>query len=180
MQKLELKTSSSLKANEANEAKSWRVKLKANEANKLMKLDAGFTLLAASVIVLLLLTSIGLSLVSAGLFEGLMSESGRSSQGALNAAQSGVKDALVRIARNKSFASAGYFLPSACTLNTASVCARIIVEKDAASVCSQAIASGQNCIISTGTVFAVTRVVETILNVNAQNGKITVVTTKEL
>lgn len=142
--------------------------------------EEGMALLSATVIILLLLLTMGLSMVSSGLFEGSISETQRASEDALSSSQSGIKDALIQIARNKNFSSSEYYLPASCTLNGNSQCAKIIVEKNSATVCSQSISSGQDCIISTGTSGTRTRKLEVILNVNTQNGKIGTSTTTEL
>lgn len=142
--------------------------------------ENGMALLSATIIILLVLLTVGLSMVSSGLFEGSISETQRSSEDAFSAAQSGVKDAQMQIARDKNFSSAAYYLPSGCTLNGNSLCAKIVVEKDTASACSQTISAGQDCIIVTGTSGARTRKLQVILNVNAQNGKIGTSTTSEL
>ena len=142
--------------------------------------EDGMALLSAAVIILLVLLTMGLSMVSSGIFEGSISETQRSSEDAFSSAQSGVKDALMQIARNKNFSSAAYYLPSGCTLNGSSPCAKIVVEKDAASACSQTISSGQDCIIVTGTSGTRARKLQVILNVDAQSGKIGTSTTSEL
>lgn len=142
--------------------------------------EDGMALLSAAVIILLVLLTMGLSMVSSGIFEGSISETQRSSEDALSSAQSGMKDAQMQIARNKNFSSAAYYLPSGCTLNGNSLCAKIVVEKDAASVCSQTISSGRDCIIATGTSGTRTRKLQVILNVNAQSGKIGTSTASEL
>lgn len=145
--------------------------------------ERGAALLATTLAVIIILLAMGLSMTSSGLFEGLMSQAQSDSKEAFAAAQSGIKDAHLRIARNKSFSSAGYFIPSDpsnCTLNSSSVCAKVIVEKDTASACSQAISAGQNCLIAAGTLRNTTRTIEVILNVNATNGKISQVSWKEI
>lgn len=145
--------------------------------------ERGASILAATAIVLLLLVAIGIVIASSSLFEGYLSEVQRQSQDAYLGAETGVKDAMIKIARNKNFSSSGYFIPSDpsnCTLNGDSVCTRVIVEKDTASVCSQAIGAGQDCIIATGTLNTVSRTLEIILNVNAVNGKITQVSWEEI
>lgn len=138
-------------------------------------------LLATVVVVLLVLVAVGLSMISSGIFEGFMSESQSVSNEAYISAESGVKDALMRLARNKGYSSSGYYLPAGCTLNGASACARVIVEiYGATSACSQSISSGQDCVIATGTLGGKTRKIETILNVNAANGKITTASRREI
>ena len=153
-----------------------------NPSNKKLA-QKGVALLATTLIIVLLMLTMGLSMVSLGLFDGFIAESQRESQEAYFAAQAGVKDALIKIARDKEFSSAGYFIPSDpsdCALNSSSVCTRVIVEKDTASSCSQTISANQDCIIATGTLTAKTRTVETILNVNNSNGKITIVSQREI
>ena len=149
-----------------------------------LKADEGMALLATVVVVLLILVAVGLSMISLGIFEGFMAESQRASDEAYAAAQSGAKDAMMRIARNKNFAtSTGYFIPSDpsnCSLYGSTACAKVIVEKDSASVCSQSISAGQDCVISLGTLSNSARKVEVILNVNATNGKITIDSQNEL
>lgn len=133
-------------------------------------------MLATVLILMLIMVAVGLSMISAGLFEGVMSENERQSQEAQLAAAGGVKDAMMRIARNKNFAtSTGYFIPSSpdCPLYSSTACAKVIVEKDTASSCSQSISAGQDCVISLGTLGNSARKVEAILNVNATSGKMT-------
>ena len=133
-------------------------------------------LLATVVVVLLILVAVGLSMISLGIFEGFMAESQRASDEAYAAAQSGAKDAMMRIARNKNYSSAGYYLPadpSNCALNSATACAYIVVEKDAPS-------SGKDRITAIGTLNNSSRKLEVILNVNATNGKITTDSQNEL
>jgi len=153
------------------------------QLQKLRLAEYGVALLATTLIIVLLMLTIGLSMTSLGLFDGFIAESQRESQEAYFAAQAGIKDALIKIARDKEFSSAGYYIPSDpsnCALNSSSVCTRLIVEKDIASSCSQVISAGQDCIIATGTLNTKTRTVETILNVNNSNGKITIVSQKEI
>jgi len=133
----------------------------------------GMALLATVVVVLLILVAVGLSMISLGIFEGFMAESQRASDEAYAAAQSGVKDAMMRIARNKNYSSAGYYLPENCTPNGATTCAHVIVEKDAPS-------AGKDRVTATGTLSNSTRKLEVILNVNATNGKITIDSQSEL
>ncbi len=157
-----------------------KVKISLKAISYKLKAEDGMALLSASVIILLILLTMGLSMVSSGLFESTISETQRSSEEALSQAQSGVKDALMQIARNKNFSNSAYYIPAGCTLNGSSPCAKIIVEKDVASVCAQAISAGQDCIIATGTSGSRTRKLQVVLNVNAQNGKIGTGTTTEL
>src|SRR3989344_7402354 len=77
-----------------------------------LKADEGMALLATVVVVLLILVAVGLSMISLGIFEGFMAESQRASDEAYAAAQSGVKDAMMRVARNKNYSPAGYYLPA--------------------------------------------------------------------
>src|SRR3989338_11027589 len=82
--------------------------------------ESGMALLATVVAVLLILVAVGLSMISLGIFEGFMAESQRAWDEAYAAAQSGAKDAMMRVARNKNFAFAGYNLsgdPSYCGFN---------------------------------------------------------------
>ena len=135
----------------------------------------GMAMLATVLILMLIIVAVGLSMISSGLFEGVMSENERQSQEAHLATTGGAKDAMMRIARNKNFAtSSGYFIPSDpsdCSLYGSTACAKVIVEKDSASVCSQSISAGQDCVISLGTLANSARKVEVILNVNATSGK---------
>ena len=133
----------------------------------------GMALLATVVVVLLILVAVGLSMISLGIFEGFMAESQRASDEAYAAAQSGVKDATMRIARNKNYSSTGYYLPENCMPNGATACAYIVVEKDAPS-------AGKDRVTATGTLSNSTRKLEVILNVNATNGKITVESRTEI
>ena len=137
--------------------------------------EKGMAMLATVLILMLIMVAVGLSMISSGLFEGVMSENERQSQEAHLAATGGAKDATMRIARNKNFAtSTGYFIPSDpsdCSLYGSTACAKVIVEKDSASVCSQSISAGQDCVISLGTLANSARKVEVILNVNATSGK---------
>ncbi|MBI5913000.1 hypothetical protein HY839_01000 [Candidatus Azambacteria bacterium] len=145
--------------------------------------ERGAALLATTLAVIIILLAMGLSMTSSGLFEGLMSQAQSDSREAFAAAQSGVKDAYLRIARNKGFSSAGYYIPSDpsnCTLNSSSLCTKVIVEKDTAASCSQSISAGQDCLIVAGTLKNTTRTIEVILNVNTTNGKISEVLWKEI
>lgn len=135
-------------------------------------------LLATVLIILIIMITVGLSMVSTGVLNGLSSDAHRESEAAYFSAQAGTKDALMRLARNKNFTSAGYFMPNGCALNGASICAKIIVE-NSQSACSQTIGANQDCVISTGSSNGKTRKIETILNVNAISGKITIVTQHE-
>ena len=148
-----------------------------------MREERGAALLATTLAVIVILLAMGLSMTSSGLFEGFMSQAQSDSREAFAAAQSGIKDAQLRIARNKSFSSVGYFIPSDpsdCTLNSSSLCTKVVVEKDAASTCSQTIGAGQDCLIAAGTLNNTTRTIEVVLNVNATNGKISQVSWKEI
>jgi len=145
--------------------------------------EDGISALVSAIVMLLLIITVGFSIASSGLLEGFISEAQRQSQEAYFAAETGEKDAIMKIARNKNFSSAGYFIPSFpsdCALNGASPCALVVAEKDAASACSQGISSGQHCIIVTGTYDNKTRKIEIILNVNAINGKISQASWKEI
>lgn len=144
-----------------------------------VRCQSGMALLATVLIILLIMIAVGLSMVSTGMINGFTSDAHRESEAAYFAAQAGTKDALMRLARNKSFTSSGYFLPNGCTLNNPSVCVKIMVE-NTQSACSQTIGANQNCVIATGTLNNKTRKIETILNVNAINGKITTVSQKEI
>lgn len=142
--------------------------------------ERGAALLATTLAVLLILLAVGLSMVSSGLFEGFMSQAQSGSRDAFAAAQTGIKDASLRVARNKNFSSAGYFIPAGCTLNGASICTKTAVEKDSSSTCSQTISAGQDCLIAAGTLGSTTRKIEVILNVNTTNGKITQASWREI
>lgn len=142
--------------------------------------EKGAAMLATVLAVILILLAVGLSMISSGIFEGFMSQTQRDSREAFSAAQSGIQDAMLRVARNKNFSHAGYFIPAGCTLNGAAACVRVVVEKDAASACSQTISAGQDCLIATGTIENTTRKSEVILSVNATNGTINQVSWKEL
>lgn len=142
--------------------------------------ERGAALLATTLAVIIILLAMGLSMTSSGLFEGLMSKAQSDSREAFAAGQSGIKDAYLRIARNKGFSSAGYYIPTGCTQNGITLCTKVIVEKDTASVCSQSISAGQDCLIAAGTLNSTTRTIEVILNVDATNGKITQVSWKEI
>lgn len=148
-----------------------------------LKADQGISAIVSAIVMLLLIITIGFSIASSGLLEGFISEAQRQSQEAYFAAETGAKDAIMKIARNKNFSSAGYYFPSYpsdCSLNSSSLCTLVIVEKDAASSCSQGISSGQHCIIATGTYDNKARTIEVILNVNPTNGKITQASWKEI
>lgn len=145
--------------------------------------EKGAALLATVVVTILIIIALGLSMTSSGIFEGSITETQRQSLDAYFAAQAGVKDALVRIARNKNYSSTGYFIPSDpsnCALNSATLCTKVFVDKDAQSACSQSISSGQDCVVAIGTLDTATKKIEVILNVNPANGKITRVSWKEL
>lgn len=145
--------------------------------------EDGISAIVSAIVMLLLIITIGFSIASSGLFEGFISEAQRQSQETYFAAETGAKDAIMKIARNKNFSSSGYFIPSSpsdCVLNGSSLCTRVIVEKGASSACSQAISSGQDCIIATGTYDNKARIIEVILNVHATSGKITQVSWREI
>lgn len=142
--------------------------------------EKGAALLATTLAVIIILLAMGLSMTSSGLFEGFMSQAQSASREAFAAAQSGIKDAYLRIARNKNFSSVGYYIPSGCTMNAGTLCTKVIVEKDTTSSCSQSISAGQDCLIVAGTLNNTTRTIEVVLNVNATNGKITQVSWKEI
>ena len=142
--------------------------------------ERGAALLATTLAVIIILLAMGLSMTSSGLFEGFMSQAQSDSREAFAAAQSGTKDAQLRIARNKNFSSAGYYIPAGCTQNGSALCTKVIVEKDTASSCSQSISAAQDCVIAAGTLNNTTRTIEVILNVTATNGKITQVSWKEI
>lgn len=142
--------------------------------------ERGAALLATTLAVIIILLAMGLSMTSSGLFESFMSQAQGDSREAFAAAQGGVKDAHLRIARNKNFSSVGYYIPTGCTMNSGTLCTKVIVEKDTASSCSQSISAGQDCVIAAGTFNNTTRTIEVILNVNATNGKITQVSWKEI
>ena len=141
--------------------------------------ERGAALLSLTLAVALILTAVGLSLLSSGLSETLISHTQGESREAYAGAQSGAKDAMMRIARDKNFTSAGYVIPSGCALNGAALCTRVIVE-NTQSACSQALGANQDCVIVTGTLSSRTRKIEVILNVDATSGKITQVSWKEL
>jgi len=151
---------------------------------KFNKQQDGAAMLAAALVMMIALIAIGISMSNSGFLEGSMSESQRESQGAYFAAQAGAKDALLKIARDKNASSTGYFLPSDpsdCALYGSTACAKIIIERyGAASACSQTLSADQDCIISTGTFKNKLRKIEVILNVDAVNGKITIVSQKEI
>src|SRR3989344_5317240 len=90
--------------------------------------ESGMAMLATVLILMLIMVAVGLSMISSGLFEGVMSENERQSQEAHLAATGGAKDAMMRIARNKNFAtSTGYFIPSDpsdCSLYDSTACNR--------------------------------------------------------
>ncbi len=163
--------------------KTQNIKKNRGHASCFMLHERGAALLATTLAVIIILLAMGLSMTSSGLFESFMSQAQSDSREAFATAQSGIKDAYLRIARNKNFSSAGYFIPSDpsnCTLNSSLLCTKVIVEKGAASACSQAIGAGQDCIISAGTFRNTTRTIEVILNVDATNGKISEVSWKEI
>ncbi|MEK7520381.1 MAG: hypothetical protein AAB581_04045 [Patescibacteria group bacterium] len=144
--------------------------------------ERGMALLATVMITLVIMIAVGLSMVSSGILEGLLSESLRETNEAYAAAQEATKDALLKIARNKNFTATTYYLPSDpinCTMNGATVCARIVVEKDSATTCSYSVSTNQYCIIATGTLTTTTRTMETVLSVHATSGKITVLSQNE-
>ncbi len=167
-----------------NNPETWNLEHKVSRrtlhASRFTLHEKGAALLATTLAVILILLAVGLSMISSGIFEGFMSHAQGDSQSAFSAAHTGIKDAQLRVARNKTFTSAGYFIPAACALNGTAICAKIIVEKDAASACSQTISAGQDCIISTGTIGTKTRKIEVILSVEPTNGKINQVSWKEL
>jgi len=128
---------------------------------------------------MLILVAVGASMISSGLFEGFLADAQAGSQEAYSGAQSGVKDAMLRLARNKNFTSSGYFVPAGCTLNSDTVCTKVVVENTQSS-CSQTVSANQDCVISAGTLSSRTRTIEVLLNVNPANGKITQVSWGEI
>lgn len=151
-----------------------------HQPHSLNKSERGAALLATTLAIIVILLTMGVSMVSTGMFEGFIAQTQGNAAEAFNGAQSGAQDAQLRIARDKNFTSAGYLIPSGCTLNGTVLCTRVIVEKDTASVCSQSISTGQDCVIATGTFSDTTRKLEVILSVDSTNGKISQVSWKEL
>ncbi|MBI3671726.1 hypothetical protein HY249_02945 [Candidatus Azambacteria bacterium] len=146
-----------------------------------LKADEGIAAISSILVIITLTLLIGMAAATSGITEGLLSQSQKEAQEAYLSAESGSQDALMRISRNKNYSSsAGYFLPVGCSLNSSSRCSKVVVEKDSQVVCSQAISAGQDCIISTGTFGNKSKKVEVILNVNATNGKIDVVSWREI
>ncbi|MBI1755105.1 hypothetical protein HYR65_02365 [Candidatus Azambacteria bacterium] len=160
--------------------RSERVDGPKGRGSVLLNQEQGAALLGTVLAVILILLAVGLSMVSSGLFEGFMSQAQGDSRDAFTGAQSGIKDAMLRVARSKAFTNTGYFIPAGCSLNGTTVCTKVVVEKDTASTCSQTISSGQDCLIATGTLGSRTRKIEAILSVDATNGKISQVSWKEL
>lgn len=140
----------------------------------------GIAAITSILIIVILTLLISLAASTSGITEGVVSKYQYQAGQAYAAAESGAQDAMIRIARNKNYSSAGYYIPSGCSLNSSLKCTRVVVEKDAQSVCSQAISSGQDCVISTGTLEGKSKTVEVILNVNATSGKIEIVSWREI
>ena len=140
----------------------------------------GIAAITSILIIVILTLLISLAASTSGITEGVVSKYQYQAGQAYAAAESGAQDAMIRIARNKNYSSAGYYIPSGCSLNTSSKCVKVIVEKDVQSVCSQTISAGQDCVISTGTLANKSKTVEVILNVNATSGKLEIVTWNEI
>ena len=138
---------------------------------------------AATLPVILLISGVVMELAIVGVIIAMLVSntllSSKSSSEALAAARAGAYDALMKIVRNKDFASAGYFVPTGCTLNGSTPCSRVIVEKDISLTCSQSISSGQDCIISTGTSFIRNKKIEAIVGVDSVSGKVNTLSLEE-
>ena len=139
---------------------------------------------AATLSVILLISGITMELAIAGVIIAMLVSntafSSRLSADALAVARAGAQDAELRIVRDKNFISSGYFEPPGCVLNGSVPCARVVVEKDSGTSCSQPISSGQDCIVSLGTAFTRNRKVEAILGVDSISGKINALSLKEI
>lgn len=150
-----------------------------------IRAERGIAAITSILIIIILTLLISLAASTSGITEGVVSKYQYQAGQAYAGAESGAQDAMIRIARNKKYYTTdippGYYLiPSGCSLNTSSRCVKIIVEKDAQSTCSQAISSGQDCVISTGTLEGKSKTVEVILNVNATSGKLEIVKWTEI
>lgn len=145
-----------------------------------VKYQSGIAAITSILVIIILTLLISLAASTSGIAEGVVSKYQYQAGQAYAAAESGAQDAMIRIARNKNYSSAAYYIPSGCNLNTSLKCTKVIVEKDPQSLCSQVISSGQDCIISTGTLENKSKTVEVILNVNTTSGKIEIVTWKEI
>ncbi|MEK7452994.1 MAG: pilus assembly PilX N-terminal domain-containing protein [Patescibacteria group bacterium] len=145
-----------------------------------LKYNKGIAAISSILVIITLTLFIGLSAATSGITEGILSQSQKESQESYFIAESGVYDAIIRIARNKNYSSGGYFIPLGCVLNSSGRCSKVIVEKNAQTLCSQVISFGKSCIISIGTINNKSKTVEVILNVNAVNGKIDIVSWKEI
>jgi len=166
-------TSGNFRAGEIDRVFSWET------CAAVRTYEQGAALLATTLAVMLILIAVGASMVSSGLFEGFLSDTQADALEAYVAAESGVSDARLRNARDKTFTSAGYFIPLGCTLNGATACTKVVVETSQ-SVCSQSIGANEACVISIGTTESRTRTIEVILSVDPDNGKIMQVSWKEL
>lgn len=131
---------------------------------------------AASLLTILAVASltlvIGITLSSGGFIESAATGGQVKTDETFAAAQAGLDDALMRLARNKNFVSGGYSL----SVGSASVI--ITVEQIPPSSCSGGIGLNQACVISIASLNNKTRRLEMILNIDS-GGKLTQQSWKE-
>lgn len=102
-----------------------------------------------------------LAILGSGILESLIAGAQKESSEAFFKAETGIKDALQRLARNPGFSSGGY---NPIVGDTA---VSVIVQKDTfSSPCTASSAAGKTCIIATGTVKGKTRKIEVVVNLN--------------
>jgi len=133
---------------------------------KKIKSTNGLAALPSILVISFIALITGLAIVSGGFIETAISQSEKLSLESFYLAEAGIKDALIKITRNKNFNNSGYDL----FLGNGS--ATIVIEKD------QPIA-GQTRVTSTGTVKNRIRKIQMIVNVTS-NGKVTTASWQEI
>lgn len=133
---------------------------------------------AASLLTILAVASltlvIGITLSAGGFIESAATGGQVKTDEAFAAAQAGLDDALIRLARNKNYVTSPNY-----NLSVGSASVIITAEQTPPSSCSGGISIGQACVISTATLDNKTRRLEMILNIDS-GGKITQVSWKDL
>jgi len=115
----------------------------------------------------LVVTLMGIALGFLAFFEGAIGFSLSKSQEAYLVAQSGVADALMRLARDKDFSSAGY------TVSVGNGSATVVVTRNTPTI-------GQDLITATGDVQGRKRKLEVKAAVDGTSGQITILSWREI
>lgn len=151
-----------------------RAFMRLNAKNYKLKTESGAASLLTILAVASLTLVIGITLASTGFIESAATGGQVKTDEIFAAAQAGAKDALMRLARNKNFASPGGY-----GLSVGSASVIITVEQTIPSSCFGGIGLNQACVISTAALDNKTRRVEMILNIDS-GGKLTQVSWKEI